>query len=334
MPQLQGKALELYQQAYGKDHYLRYNDSGSTTHGGLSPQACGYDDDDDIDRTKIPAFRHRPEHDIESIDWSMVVVLLRVCPATKREYFAPTANEQVWDWLNSHEIKENVPASAWDKRHPIVEGNLEFWEDLFFPEMRDVARLMFEISKHVRSEYALWEWKDGAYLEDHLHEAIQRLIFRYLYDHRHESDCIPLLVTELRPMEGKDPVKAAADRAVAQDPLLNASTRDSEDEDVKSEDEEEEEEDYSSDEPEDDSDSFEEEDASAAASISDVPEHIEVSSPPLATVATGSKRKAPTSSSRVATKASKASSSSKRRRGASGAVVSAIDGDGDDDDDT
>ena len=54
-------------------------------------------------------------------------------------------------------------------------------------EMKDVAELMCKISEQVAPEYGLWEWPEGKYRKDHLHEALQRLIFEYLYTHCNED---------------------------------------------------------------------------------------------------------------------------------------------------
>ena len=76
--------------------------------------------------------------------------------------------------------------------------------------MEDVATLMHDISSHVCSEYAVWDWTAGAYIEDHLHEALQRLIFQYLWDHRNAD--IPLDPGYLRPTNPPPATPHAAPR--------------------------------------------------------------------------------------------------------------------------
>ena len=133
----------------------------------------------------------------------MVCALLRVRPkGFKVEPYATGELATAWKFLNSHEIPDvhspDAPAFK-DLRSLILDyTNLE-WEDLFPQEMEDVAILMWEISQHVRPEYGLWKWEDNKFKADHLHEAVQRLIFQYLYEHRDKD--IELDPTRLRPTE-------------------------------------------------------------------------------------------------------------------------------------
>ncbi|EJF56100.1 hypothetical protein DICSQDRAFT_175207 [Dichomitus squalens LYAD-421 SS1] len=182
MPRLTGDALYLYTTAYGQERYDRYNDKpGSPTcHGGLPPSL----DADDFDETQKPHFFHRPEHDVESVYWTMVYALLRVQPAAApRELDPSAASASVWNTLLSHHIPgENFDESD-EKRHEIMNRLPRKWRDLFHATMQDVALLLWQVSQHVRSEYVWWTW-EGNFQPDHLHEAVQRLILQYLVDHR------------------------------------------------------------------------------------------------------------------------------------------------------
>ena len=187
MPTLKGEVKRRYEERHsGNPRYDAYSDMGNTSHGGASAQDLGISWRSP-DRTLIPTFYHRPEHDAESIYWSMVCVLLRVRPTTfpKTEY-AEDMYGETWKLLDAHQIHNS--GSRWkDSRQLILDYSKEEWQSLFPVEMNDVAELMWNISEQVSPEYGLWEWPEGKYRKDHLHEALQRLIFEYLYIH-HNSD--------------------------------------------------------------------------------------------------------------------------------------------------
>ncbi|TBU21294.1 hypothetical protein BD311DRAFT_812433 [Dichomitus squalens] len=183
MPKLTGDALHLYTTAYGQERYDRYNDDpvARTCHGGRPPTR---DSEGEVEVPKLPTFVHRPEHDVESVYWTMVYALLRVQPAgAPVERDPSTASAIVWNTLLSHHIPGEKRVRSQEKRHEITGMAKQEWLDLFHATMEDVALLLWRITLHVRSEYALWNW-EGNFQPDHLHEAVQRLILQYLVDHR------------------------------------------------------------------------------------------------------------------------------------------------------
>ena len=174
MPELSAEARTLYVRAYGAERYERYNDKEGTRHGARPPDVYqGFG--------TAPPFRHRPEHDVESIYWSMVSALLRAHPkGVDRESKASKAMTQTWDFLLSHDIPEQGSGAS-DDRQMIVTKTASQWQALFLGDMKDVGTLLFQISDHMLAEYALWG--DGLQ-PDHLHEAVQRIILQYLVDHK------------------------------------------------------------------------------------------------------------------------------------------------------
>ena len=193
MPELTGDALRLYTAVYGQERYDRYNDEPQSgkCHGGFPPML----DPDSFDPTDLPAFVHRAEHDVESVYWTMVYALLRAQPAAApREDYAPQATAVVWDILLAHHIPEQDYTRKVENRDVIINGPKWEWLDMFCADMKDVAVLLWQISQHVRAEYALWE---GELPRDHLHEAVQRLILAYLVEHR--DNPIELDPDHLRP---------------------------------------------------------------------------------------------------------------------------------------
>uniref|UniRef100_A0A5K1K754 Probable 3-oxoacyl-[acyl-carrier-protein] reductase oxidoreductase (EC) n=1 Tax=Ganoderma boninense TaxID=34458 RepID=A0A5K1K754_9APHY len=181
MPELSDEARELYVRAHGEGRYEKYNDVDGTMHGAFPPNP----------RQQFrprPAFRHRPEHDVESVYWSMISALLRVHPKNvDREARAELNMIQTWELLLSHEIPDQRSRNH-DVREAIVKQTEDAWTLLFLGDMKDVGFLLWDISQHIHPEYALW---NVGLQPDHLHEAVQRLILQYLVDHKEPIELDP-----------------------------------------------------------------------------------------------------------------------------------------------
>ncbi|KAI1791249.1 hypothetical protein LXA43DRAFT_1061457 [Ganoderma leucocontextum] len=179
MPKLSGKALELYDAVHGK-RYHRYNDKDKdeTSHG--APPQIPHP-------TKVqtpPHFFHRAEHDVESIYWSMISAVLRVRPQGIVEDSPMTHDVgEVWMPLLTHRVPAR-PDTYTDPRQPLMDKSSEEWRAYFLDGMKDVGDLLEQISQQVNPEYALWGDRRQP---DHLHEAMQRLIFQYIIDHEDVS---------------------------------------------------------------------------------------------------------------------------------------------------
>ena len=224
MPELTGEAKDLYLKAYGEERYNRYADQlgpddnsdsevrafvkkfphlfpkgfvpGRTVHGGCPPlsEEETYDD--------IP-FNHRPEHDVESVWWTMLSALVRVQPANRpQEDFVPPSLNDLWESFSQHAILAD-PSPLQDLRGNILARSLKQWLSYFapFPELEDVGRLLHAIACQVRCEYALWDPQPPH--PDHLHEAVQRLILQYLVDHKDQDVKLTGNPTRLRPVDKK-----------------------------------------------------------------------------------------------------------------------------------
>ena len=190
MPTLTGEAKDLYVKAYGQDRYDRFTDK-DTFHGGKPPAR---------QPKTLPTFVHRPAHDAESIYWTMVAALLRVHPkSAEREQFASEMVAMTWDTLHGHKIPVQ-PLLYRDHRNVIFTFGENVWQTHFFPEMSDVATLLHDISRQLAPEYEFWSPRPP---EDHLHEAMQRLILQYLVEHRDQP--IPLDPDYQRPTEAQTP---------------------------------------------------------------------------------------------------------------------------------
>ncbi|KAI0634259.1 hypothetical protein C8Q77DRAFT_1194184 [Trametes polyzona] len=191
MPLLSVEAKQLYVKAYGEDRYDRYNDVESTCHGGTVPLDSG-------DEQERP-FHHRWEYDAESVFWTMYSVLLRVLPKESSSETEETHENLVEDWksLNDHRIGSNRKVA--DSRAPLLEWKINRFSAPFLPGMRDVATTLHKIALQVIPSYAVMPSLPP--YEDHLHEAMQRLILDYLVAHRDHD--IPLQPGMLRNTGGR-----------------------------------------------------------------------------------------------------------------------------------
>ncbi|KAH9903439.1 hypothetical protein C8Q73DRAFT_786017 [Cubamyces lactineus] len=201
MPSLRGKAKDLYVQAYGRERYDKYTDdpTAGTYHGGL-PRRASWRELQELAFT-LP-FYHRWEYDAESVFWTMYSVLLRVLPQNAVES-PDTADslELAWEKLKTHKIPE-TPRQVTnydDVRQPILGYRKDKFIGAFLPVMQDVASMLQLIAEQVSPTYALMDPPPP--FDDHLHEAIQRLILQYLVDH--QDTPIPLTPGVLRSVDPK-----------------------------------------------------------------------------------------------------------------------------------
>ncbi|KAI9064958.1 hypothetical protein FKP32DRAFT_1675185 [Trametes sanguinea] len=200
MPELSGEAKKLYTKLYGKDRYNKYLDTHDTVHGGVPPLETL---SASAARARQMTFYHLWEYDAESVFWTMYAALLRVVPKT-----SPKESEQSQDRLNrnwkmfyEHTIPRGCERD--DTRNPLLDADEEKIAASLLPAMQEVALLIYNIARHVYPSYAVMTPPPPH--EDHLHEAMQRLILQYLVDHR--DNPIPLVPGKLRPVfHGDNPV--------------------------------------------------------------------------------------------------------------------------------
>ncbi|PIL29039.1 hypothetical protein GSI_09087 [Ganoderma sinense ZZ0214-1] len=192
MPGLTGDALDRYNAVHGPARYDKYSPEvlgGAKQHGFAPPSPFKH--------TKFESniqWVRRPEHDVESIFWSMLFALLLVKPKHgEAAKYASPAFGRIWDPLRSHYIKEDPGED--DCRNVIFDRRASTWADAFDGCMQDVGEMLCTVACQVMTEWALWEGSASA--PDHLHEAVQRIILQYLVDHR--DDDVALLPGQMRP---------------------------------------------------------------------------------------------------------------------------------------
>ncbi|KAH9903417.1 hypothetical protein C8Q73DRAFT_662189 [Cubamyces lactineus] len=200
MPLLNDDARTSYINAYGEERYNRYNDVNGTIHSGRRPQSKTKDHLVDIALEQ--PFYHRCEYDAESIFWTMYSALLRVVPKGFQE--TPTSKKSLendWERFRMHTIPVEQN-NCEDSRSDLIDRNLFVFKRAFPDVMEPVAKLLLQIVSHVRPSYALMD--HPPIYEDHLHEAMQRLILQYLFNNLENP--IPLTPYRLRELVTKDMV--------------------------------------------------------------------------------------------------------------------------------
>ncbi|KAI0765119.1 hypothetical protein C8Q74DRAFT_1286327 [Fomes fomentarius] len=117
----------------------------------------------------------------------------------------------MWKQFQSHTIEDINPDDGFQL--PLVDPREamfltcpdNFYLATFLPCMRDVAYLLYKLSRQVAPSYPLMPTPPPR--PDHLHEAMQRVILDYLVEHRDKD--IPLDPARLRSTNGppKDKLK-------------------------------------------------------------------------------------------------------------------------------
>ncbi|KAI0657462.1 hypothetical protein C8Q70DRAFT_934829 [Cubamyces menziesii] len=202
MPLLEGAAKALYIQVYGEERYNKYNDSANTIHGGI-PLSPTLSQRELLQRAEDMIFYHRWEYDAESALWTMYSALLRVTPVDFEETAAVRASlSDTWRSFRDHRIPA-VRTTTSDPRNSLIERTIRGFRAPFPPVMEPVADLLLDLCMQAFPSYAMMEQLPP--LDDHLHEAMQRLILSYLV--KHQDNPIPLVSGKRRAVNFPEPPK-------------------------------------------------------------------------------------------------------------------------------
>ncbi|KAI0325361.1 hypothetical protein GY45DRAFT_1312281 [Cubamyces sp. BRFM 1775] len=199
MPLLDGAAKGLYIKVLGEERYNKYNDSPNTVHGGIPLPPLK--EQDVLQRAEEMTFYHRWEYDAELVFWTMYSALLRVTPIGFEETETTLKSlSTAWMTFYNHSIPPD-PTTMSDPRNNLIKLTPNKFRLAFPPTMELVADLLLELSRHVSPSYAMMEQLPP--YDDHLHEAMQRLILRYLVAHL--DDPIPLISGKRRAVNFPEP---------------------------------------------------------------------------------------------------------------------------------
>ncbi|KAJ8482082.1 hypothetical protein ONZ51_g5591 [Trametes cubensis] len=217
MPLLEGAAKDLYIEVYGEERYNKYNDSADTIHGGIPLPTLSMRELQQ--RIRAMVFYHRWEYDAESVLWTMYSALLRVTPVDFEETAVTLARLcDTWKSFRGHRIPTICTITS-DPRNRLLERDDDEFRAPFPPVMESVADLLRDLSMHVYPSYATMEQLPP--FDDHLHEAMQRLILDYLV--KHQDNPIPLISGKLRAVNFPAPPKpVSSSRSVTREELQRA----------------------------------------------------------------------------------------------------------------
>lgn len=162
MPELKGKSKYFYLKAYGNEEYAKHSDSLGTYHGANLTK-----------RAADPPFHYRPEHDVESVLWVLLSLLVRAQPLGEAENPVPDAALALWNTLQTHEIK------TMDQRMVIFKERAGEIERALHPHLTFLSKLLVDLLDQTAPEYA---YLDPPPVEDHLHEAFRRLLLKQIVE--------------------------------------------------------------------------------------------------------------------------------------------------------
>ncbi|KAJ3550514.1 hypothetical protein NM688_g5060 [Phlebia brevispora] len=195
MPELSGKARELYDEAWGAASYEEYCDRDGRCHGSVVP------DKDALevlfDKLTTEPLCHRPRHDVESMFWTLFVTVLKAVPKSDLHDAQSGAFIRTWGIFEQHAIGP-LPSFVSDSRDSILRDLIEegprFLSSVLHPAFvkTPLPRVLVKLAHHIAPEYELLE---GIGKADHLHEAWRRLLLECLA----EIDGSPGLDVELDP---------------------------------------------------------------------------------------------------------------------------------------
>lgn len=186
MPELAGKAKEVYVNSYGQNTYDAYTDTvPNTAHGGKLPE----------ERDRAPSFFHRPDHDVESIFWVLVSSVIMAKPLDAPDEPSSTFVE-VWEILKDHIIKKS---QTFDPRNFLLLMTQNIWLEILHPKLSPIVKMMCLLAKQVRPEYGLLNPPPKP---DHLHEAFRRIILEQILSMG--EDPIPLTPNATRSIPVQD----------------------------------------------------------------------------------------------------------------------------------
>jgi hypothetical protein len=139
--------------------------------------------------SSYPATIHSAHHDAESVYWVLVDFLICALPAKE---IGEDSNHDNFSDLYL-DMFGNIIGREHDRRDYGISKLSEIAENYLHPGLKDIAPFLINISNVVQPEYA---WLKKKPSEDHLHEAMQRLLLEEIF--RMRNDPIPLNVQRRR----------------------------------------------------------------------------------------------------------------------------------------
>ncbi len=190
MPIVPDDIAERYKKAYSNDpsELRSFAETKGSRHG-------GYLDDEMViaygaDRPSFP-FIHEPRHDAESVFWCIAVFLLRAKPASvphSEDKNNPKLRE-IWTSIGQHVV---TPGRT-DSRADLMD--VGSWKTWLHEKLDFAANLMQDLVYQVKPE---WGFLTPQPRPLHLHEAMQRILLKYIHLWESRTMNIELDTEEIR----------------------------------------------------------------------------------------------------------------------------------------
>ena len=181
MPQLDGQALELYQQAWGSEFYSMWTDAVK------GPQFIRDVEDE-------PVFTHLPYHDMESVFWVIYWSLLRAVPTESKDF---EEGMEYPTFQGAFKIITTHGAGMSDLRDLLSHSP---WADHLHSGLQSLGPMLERMWAYVGREWGLFYNEDGSTRQDHAHEAVLRLLLREIV-RLEDEDPLPIKMAIRHPQE-------------------------------------------------------------------------------------------------------------------------------------
>lgn len=173
MPELEGRARDIYIEFYTQETYDLYSDEDDDTVHGRNPPKRSH--------SSLP-FSHRPDHDVESIFWVLVFAVMTALP--KGAVDTPSqAFYEGMKYLRGHTIEEGALG---DSRDWFFFRDSNDWKRMLHSKLSPIAKMMEDLAMQVYPEYGLLYPPPRP---EHLHEAFRRILLNQILS---MEDDIPL----------------------------------------------------------------------------------------------------------------------------------------------
>jgi hypothetical protein len=161
MPQLEGRALELYEKHFGQARYQEYNECRKDKplcKCSELPQAC----------------LHQPCHDVESYFWIVFIFILQAIP---EDVMRMDDTLVAYQW--QMQILQAGAAGRWggSLRTGFLTAQADYYRNLLHPGLAKFAPLIAELAHQIRPE---WQFLRPPPPADHLHEAFRRILLKWI----------------------------------------------------------------------------------------------------------------------------------------------------------
>lgn len=188
MPTLPADVAHNYALAHSGDVYRTRTDAPGLPHGGAPNQQL-WQLWRDLKPTDVK-YDHHPRHDAESVYWVIVAFLLRARPLLNPidpETQTDTNNVALisaWRSLSRHEI-----GNSDDSRSCFLTYSITQWETVLHVKLKGLGILLRDLTDQIAPEYA---FLTPGPKELHLHEAMQRIILKHIWNMTQDKLDIPL----------------------------------------------------------------------------------------------------------------------------------------------